>query len=172
MAACAHVWHYKCIRRLLEGPDPMFQCPNCRAYTDLNAEPDDSPDVEDTATATPGKSIDSSVRVGHGSSNDEPGQPEETPASENANMSAIESENAADDELAARTDNLNIREDSINSGERTPNIDIPNAGRIQLNRSAGSSNLGATANGSLEDCPMTPRNDLGPLALDGRAGRP
>ncbi|EFE42375.1 FHA domain protein [Trichophyton verrucosum HKI 0517] len=45
MAACAHVWHYKCIRRLIHSPEyPMFQCPNCRAYTDLNAEVDDSND--------------------------------------------------------------------------------------------------------------------------------
>ncbi|KAJ5757519.1 uncharacterized protein N7511_006213 [Penicillium nucicola] len=48
MAACAHVWHYKCISRLLHSPDyPMFQCPNCRAFTDLSAEVDDSNDVEE-----------------------------------------------------------------------------------------------------------------------------
>lgn len=47
MAACAHVWHYKCIMRLIHTPDyPMFQCPNCRAYTDLSAEVDDSNDFE------------------------------------------------------------------------------------------------------------------------------
>ena len=50
MAACAHVWHYKCISRLLHSPDyPMFQCPNCRAYTDLSAEVDDSNDAEEAA---------------------------------------------------------------------------------------------------------------------------
>lgn len=45
MAACAHVWHYKCVSRLIHTPDyPIFQCPNCRAYTDLSAEVDDSND--------------------------------------------------------------------------------------------------------------------------------
>lgn len=45
MAACAHVWHYKCVSRLIHTPDyPIFQCPNCRAYTDLSAEVDDTND--------------------------------------------------------------------------------------------------------------------------------
>ncbi|KAL2429319.1 E3 ubiquitin-protein ligase DMA2 [Exophiala dermatitidis] len=43
VAPCAHCWHYKCIRPLLEGRNslyPQFQCPNCRAYTDLTADVD------------------------------------------------------------------------------------------------------------------------------------
>lgn len=43
VAPCAHVWHYKCIRPLLEGKNstyPQFQCPNCRAYSDLTADVD------------------------------------------------------------------------------------------------------------------------------------
>ncbi|KAJ9613533.1 hypothetical protein H2200_003475 [Cladophialophora chaetospira] len=43
VAPCAHVWHYKCIRPLLEGKSsvyPQFQCPNCRAYSDLTADVD------------------------------------------------------------------------------------------------------------------------------------
>jgi len=43
VAPCAHVWHYKCIRPMLEGRNsqyPQFQCPNCRAYTDLEADVD------------------------------------------------------------------------------------------------------------------------------------
>ncbi|KIW21570.1 hypothetical protein PV08_02150 [Exophiala spinifera] len=43
VAPCAHVWHYKCIRPLLEGKNstyPQFQCPNCRAYFDLTADVD------------------------------------------------------------------------------------------------------------------------------------
>ena len=48
IAACAHVWHYKCVSPLIHGPEyPMFQCPNCRAYTDLTAEVDDTPDFDD-----------------------------------------------------------------------------------------------------------------------------
>ncbi|KIV93312.1 hypothetical protein PV10_04535 [Exophiala mesophila] len=43
VAPCAHVWHYKCIRPMLEGRNstyPQFQCPNCRAYSDLAADVD------------------------------------------------------------------------------------------------------------------------------------
>ncbi|KAJ9497535.1 hypothetical protein H2202_006959 [Exophiala xenobiotica] len=43
VAPCAHVWHYKCIRPMLEGKNssyPQFQCPNCRAYFDLTADVD------------------------------------------------------------------------------------------------------------------------------------
>lgn len=43
VAPCAHVWHYKCIRPMLEGRNsqyPSFQCPNCRAYSDLEADVD------------------------------------------------------------------------------------------------------------------------------------
>lgn len=47
IAACAHVWHYKCIRRMLMGSSyPQFTCPNCRAITDLEAELDVDDDGE------------------------------------------------------------------------------------------------------------------------------
>jgi pSer/pThr/pTyr-binding forkhead associated (FHA) protein len=39
VAPCSHTWHYKCIRSLLNTPQyPYFQCPNCRASADLEAE--------------------------------------------------------------------------------------------------------------------------------------
>ena len=36
VAPCSHVWHYKCIRNLIRGPE--FLCPNCRLMTDLDAD--------------------------------------------------------------------------------------------------------------------------------------
>ena len=43
MAPCSHVWHYKCIRPILNDHKtwPHFLCPNCRAVTDLEADVDD-----------------------------------------------------------------------------------------------------------------------------------
>ena len=43
MAPCSHVWHYKCIRPILNDHKnfPHFLCPNCRAVTDLEADLDD-----------------------------------------------------------------------------------------------------------------------------------
>jgi len=47
VAPCSHVWHYKCIRPILNGPTwPNFLCPNCRAVADLEADVEE-PDAED-----------------------------------------------------------------------------------------------------------------------------
>lgn len=50
VAPCSHVWHFKCIRALVMPTWPSFQCPNCRAFADLDADveqPDIAPDVFD-----------------------------------------------------------------------------------------------------------------------------
>ena len=43
VAPCSHVWHYKCIRPILNNHQtwPQFLCPNCRAVTDLEADVDE-----------------------------------------------------------------------------------------------------------------------------------
>ncbi|KAI4189898.1 MAG: hypothetical protein L6R41_001158 [Letrouitia leprolyta] len=48
VAPCSHVWHYKCIRPILNDHKtfPSFLCPNCRAVADLEADVDD-PDAMD-----------------------------------------------------------------------------------------------------------------------------
>ncbi|KAI5807042.1 hypothetical protein EDC01DRAFT_10993 [Geopyxis carbonaria] len=38
VAPCSHVWHYKCIRPLIEKDYPSFLCPNCRAMADLDRD--------------------------------------------------------------------------------------------------------------------------------------
>ena len=39
VAPCSHVWHYKCVRNLINGPNwPNFLCPNCRFNADLEAD--------------------------------------------------------------------------------------------------------------------------------------
>ena len=46
VAPCSHVWHYKCIRPILNDHKswPQFLCPNCRAVTDLEADIEDPED--------------------------------------------------------------------------------------------------------------------------------
>jgi E3 ubiquitin-protein ligase DMA1/2 len=45
VAPCSHVWHYKCIRPILNGHTwPNFLCPNCRAVADLEADVDEAAD--------------------------------------------------------------------------------------------------------------------------------
>ncbi|TGZ80566.1 hypothetical protein EX30DRAFT_54633 [Ascodesmis nigricans] len=41
VAPCSHVWHYKCIRPLIEKEYPCFLCPNCRAVADLDRDIDE-----------------------------------------------------------------------------------------------------------------------------------
>ncbi|OJD15040.1 hypothetical protein AJ78_04663 [Emergomyces pasteurianus Ep9510] len=210
MAACAHVWHYKCIRRLIHSPEyPMFQCPNCRAYTDLSAEVDDSNDpFDDEAHGEPPNSRDQPVQ-------DYPNMTmtpnarnstERTVSSSNGNgptaadngrlagavdrMNLEETPLAAPLAVAGATDGLNdsshvntdtnanavttngLREAAHGLGEmisRSPNIDIPPS-----LRASGSRRLQPPWDGGddvFEDTPLTPRNDFGPLAFDGRAGR-
>ena len=39
VAPCSHVWHYKCVRNLIHGPNyPNFLCPNCRFVADLEGD--------------------------------------------------------------------------------------------------------------------------------------
>jgi len=49
VAPCSHVWHYKCIRPILNDHRtwPQFLCPNCRAVADLEADVDDPYDYEE-----------------------------------------------------------------------------------------------------------------------------
>ncbi|KAI4230167.1 MAG: hypothetical protein L6R36_000280 [Xanthoria steineri] len=49
VAPCSHVWHYKCIRPILNDHKtfPSFLCPNCRAVADLDADVDDPDAMND-----------------------------------------------------------------------------------------------------------------------------
>lgn len=38
VAPCSHVWHYKCVKPLLDKEFPAFLCPNCRAIADLDRD--------------------------------------------------------------------------------------------------------------------------------------
>ncbi|KAL2368858.1 hypothetical protein RJ035_000020 [Blastomyces gilchristii] len=233
MAACAHVWHYKCIRRLIHSPEyPMFQCPNCRAYTDLSAEVDDSNDpFEDEAHPEPPKSRDQPAQDYPNSDNNNNnstnpaarnstgertpssapnGQhrpstadqdrlagavdmmnldeaPIATPRAENgttrrvsSNANATANGNVNGDSDMAMTNG--ISEQATNGiGEtlsRSSNIDIPQCLRLvggrrglQPQGDGGGGGGGGGGNDVFEDTPLTPRNDFGPLAFDGRAGR-
>jgi hypothetical protein len=184
MAACAHVWHYKCIRRLIPSADyPMFQCPNCRAWTDLSAEVDDTSELDDE-----GKNGELSEATR------EPGS-EALPRNEETQRNDVSRENPSEDaDLAAMTENMHLQErgtprqesenpdggigtqdEPATSDGRSANIPIPVrlspagtlSGVSQQQRHSGAPAVAET----FEDNPMTPRNDTGPLAFDGRAGR-
>lgn len=211
MAACAHVWHYKCVSRLIHTPDyPMFQCPNCRAYTDLSAEVDDSNDyeeVEQKPTTTPEEKKDSGELGG-----------EQPPAETNSSSSNIPSSNTSSSGsnrssdvprhsedrfstslpmeagLAANIENMrfDLRDEPTEAAEESPRSTDPSLTISTTDRSANSDVPGWQAiartpsavhcqqahlrsdtpvrSDSSDENPLTPLNDSGPLAFDGRAG--
>lgn len=177
MAACAHVWHYKCIRRLIHTPDyPMFQCPNCRAYTDLSAEVDDSNDFEDEErNGEPRERCreDQSATPGVERTATEPIRELQEPNGEQddalaaavqqitlAEANPFQSEPETVDTTPAESFSVIERSDEIPIPAPTPAVSIQSADRPSANLTA-----------PFEDNPMTPRNDSGPLAFDGHAGR-
>ncbi|KAJ9216012.1 hypothetical protein DTO166G4_2256 [Paecilomyces variotii] len=197
MAACAHVWHYKCIRRLIHTPEyPMFQCPNCRAYTDLSAEVDDSNDYdeeeEEAKQNVPVNNEESTPEPDSRNDNNHPGD-----RSEPTENSVQQQGSSTDGELAAMAQNVHLEGQSTpnmeaanghsstttpqdspgNNVERSASIDIP--GLQSLYQSPGGARYRRGQSGAdspvaadtFEDNPLTPRNDSGPLAFDGRAGR-
>ncbi|KAI2060910.1 hypothetical protein LOZ40_006462 [Ophidiomyces ophidiicola] len=240
MAACAHVWHYKCIRRLIHTPEyPMFQCPNCRAYTDLSADVDDSNDLEAdvvaAAAAAPAHSPDlapealtpAPLRLApEPAAAREPPLPEpDAPPNNHHHHHHHQRPDAdADDTQVAQAlhllhiaaDDQQPQQDhqqdgapedysdnptshrptpmpSLDDIPRSRNIDIPRRdaasareeGEVTATTATMTTTvttipparLAVTNTGSpfvlnnFDECPLTPRNDLGPLALDGRAGR-
>ncbi|KAJ5098690.1 E3 ubiquitin-protein ligase DMA2 [Penicillium argentinense] len=200
MAACAHVWHYKCISRLLHSPDyPMFQCPNCRAFTDLSAEVDDTPEYEtESKKAAAAKAGPAPEDETEGPSRSATQTPAEAPATNAAGESSEPQEQsegrAEEGELVTDVENLHLREEQLAEADaesRGSDSPAPNGSNDDLARSATinipgfqptqplnvppgrSSHLRADTpvrSETSDDNPLTPRNDSGPLAFDGRAG--
>jgi hypothetical protein len=190
MAACAHVWHYKCISRLIHSRDyPMFQCPNCRVWTDLNAEVDDTVDLEEeNQTELESKLADAEDGNDTTTTQDDSATAEEQRPSGTGQGQASRDAAEAND-LVAIVENMDLEDRStpMQDGEnpdsgnnstaetgtpsesrgRSANIPIPASSGLRLRPPSPDS----YAPDNFEDNPMTPRNDTGPLALDGRTGR-
>ncbi|OJJ51086.1 hypothetical protein ASPZODRAFT_107322 [Penicilliopsis zonata CBS 506.65] len=190
MAACAHVWHYKCISRLIHTPDyPMFQCPNCRAYTDLSAEVDDTPEFDEKEPMEEQKGVEEHKQEVPGQSEHSAPIPipetiEEVPPLESYQTSAVhesagesgsgtDHHSADEGELAATVDRMDIDQADARSGPTThlPGWQLmtqsvqPAAPPRQTQLRSETPNRSETS----DENPLTPRNDSGPLALDGRA---
>lgn len=196
MAACAHVWHYKCISRLIHSPDyPMFQCPNCRAFTDLSAEVDDTNDFEGD-----GEKDTKEPAVAESTQEDPPQTQESTngPTANSAGETQDQQENHHSDEpsLVDDVENLHIDDEqqagAASEDTRSSDSPAPNTSQDDLARSATNipgwqptqplsvpsshqSHLRTDTpvrSETSDENPLTPRNDSGPLAFDGRAGMP
>ncbi|KAL4954672.1 hypothetical protein BDW69DRAFT_137545 [Aspergillus filifer] len=191
MAACAHVWHYKCVSRLIHTPDyPMFQCPNCRAYTDLSAEVDDSNDFEADTEQKEEDKEETTNGLTNGTTNGVRSATCSPQLGTSCTSNATHSEGRQTPELPAdslvdQVENIRLAdnhpaetasETSLTSVP-TPSTDLEVPGFQSLARAptiaARQAELRVDTpnrSDSSDENPLTPRNDSGPLAFDGRAG--
>lgn len=159
----------------------MFQCPNCRAFTDLSAEVDDSNDVEEKQEK---ESTEEQP------SNDSREQAEmQAPSAVETNITEglhEQLDDLAEENLANDVDNLHLQDDQHTDDTRSSASPAPNSSTDDLVRSATINVPGWQSTQPLsvpsrqsqlrsdtptsDDNPLTPRNDSGPLAFDGRAG--
>jgi hypothetical protein len=185
MAACAHVWHYKCISRLIHSPDyPMFQCPNCRAFTDLSAEVDDSneadekreKEAEDKPSSHSGEPETEATSIVETGNTDDLHEhladlPEEAMLANNVeNLHLEDDDQHTDDALSIASPVLSSSNDDL---ARSASVNLPGWQPSQpLSVPAGRPPHLRSDTPTSDDNPLTPRNDSGPLAFDGRAGMP
>ncbi|KAL5384504.1 hypothetical protein DPSP01_005302 [Paraphaeosphaeria sporulosa] len=188
VAPCSHVWHYKCIRPILNGPTyPNFLCPNCRAVTDLEADVDDPVDFDEWEEE-PAQENGEVKTNGASSQEDRHVTPK---ASTNA-LNALAGSHISFGDLEAAISNISIS-DSVtrvtsestvdpSTPQRSPapfasssvtqpvaiNVIAANesVGLTPLQNRSSNSSDGLSPNGAPEG-PMTPRNDAGPFVLDG-----
>lgn len=167
----------------------MFQCPNCRAWTDLSAEVDDTIEFEDespeegNSDSALNASDDTTSETNAANNDTATGATGEQPQSNTQSNETTTDDN----ELATAAGNLRLGEEGstplqdtdnpdgtvngpVSDGGQSANIPIPGGSSSRTNHSDPRSGTPANPE-TFEDDPMTPRNDSGSLALDGRAGR-
>jgi hypothetical protein len=187
------VWHYKCIRPILNGPTyPNFLCPNCRAVTDLEADVDDPVDFEEWEEEVVQENGE--VKTNGASSGEDR---HITPKASTNGLNTLSGEEWARNshisfgDLETAISNITMSDAATQiSNESTVDPSTPQRSPapfasssitqpvsinvIAANESVGltplqnrsSSSEGLSPNGAPEG-PMTPRNDAGPFVLDG-----
>lgn len=198
IAACAHVWHYKCIRRMLMGSSyPQFTCPNCRAITDLEAELE-AEDVEeweqtvDEAARPVGNLVSTHTQLGPPF----PAQQDTVHAGGAAiaydevgevDLGNIQFEGHGDPIATPPLNTSGLLARRQTSHGTNASQGTPVTGMMEMPGSSTGGQLGnlvtnqvpgtlATAIPTAADViggegPLTPRNDAGPFVFDGSGGR-
>jgi pSer/pThr/pTyr-binding forkhead associated (FHA) protein len=188
VAPCSHVWHYKCIRPILNGPTwPNFLCPNCRAVADLEEDVEDMGDFGDWEG-------DEEVANGDTTTHADAEQADRhvTPRASVAPMNTSEATNFDLGDLGQHMTNMSLNgTESTNGTTQQPLPETPDrqitppsssvTQPVNINVSGANEYTGlcpvypTTSDGLAPDRvhegPMTPRNDIGPFVLDGSAGR-
>lgn len=192
VAPCAHVWHYKCIRPMLEGRNsqyPQFQCPNCRAYTDLEADVDVDMEEwaeEESADQDKDLDIDQSDRPGNqtnpdaipagsgvgsvarnGDANGEDTQIVDAPPALQNNLSTSSLLSRRQDRSSSSENNLSPSMNGIPIPAPPTQTEMENH-LAQQRTHTESPNAEQIIAG---EGPLTPRNNAGPFVFDGSGSR-
>ncbi|EXJ63339.1 uncharacterized protein A1O5_11660 [Cladophialophora psammophila CBS 110553] len=170
VAPCAHVWHYKCIRPLLEGKNsvyPQFQCPNCRAYSDLTADVDlaqsdidewlENTDDQENQTAEAG--TEAAIEANHSSDAKTNGQVTGEPESASAAV-PNPSVNGDDVQVERPSDHppVTISQSEINGDENTSPASARASGLLARRQATNLRSSELSMNGSI-DMPEQPVED-------------
>ena len=177
MAPCSHVWHYKCIRPILNDHKtwPQFLCPNCRAVTDLEADVDELNDSQwDELEENAGLGPDGEEMLHHTNSNQSQPVDQELMEVLSANAGRLSVDNRA---------TMVGPSEQMNPPQRSSMVmDLGNC-ESASNRHSSSSEDGSLPERQTtpkptmsvamlhHEGPLTPRNDAGPFVFDGSAGR-
>ncbi|KAK5939251.1 hypothetical protein PMZ80_008554 [Knufia obscura] len=192
VAPCAHVWHYKCIRPMLEGRNsqyPQFQCPNCRAYTDLEADVDVDMEEwaeEESADQDKDLNIDQADRPGseanpeiipddadssqldtNGHADGEDTQIVDAPSAPQNNHSSSSLLSRRQDRISPPDDNMPPPMNGIPMPARPTETEMHNH-LAQQRTQTESPNAEQIIAG---EGPLTPRNNAGPFVFDGSGSR-
>ncbi|UPX15088.1 uncharacterized protein EKO05_0005551 [Ascochyta rabiei] len=180
VAPCSHVWHYKCIRPILNGPTwPNFLCPNCRAVADLEADVDDPAELEDWDDDDAQENGDAAPDA-ENPAEDRHVTPRASAVPLNGSAAEPGATDLADLQHAITSIHINDTANPQTPFRRLEPLSASVTQPVSIDRGPGSFNglspLYLTAHDGLapdraHDGPMTPRNDAGPFVLDGSAGR-
>ncbi|KAF8465327.1 hypothetical protein BDZ91DRAFT_659503 [Kalaharituber pfeilii] len=187
VAPCSHVWHYKCIRPLVDKGYPVFLCPNCRAIADLERDIDEDevlPYIESTRqeeqVAAAENQPTEEVERPEANDPDVDGDVAESAVGDASTEVGVRGSgdepnglgegeglersnspqhttNGRRDQQGSQTDN-----ESLESGSSSDNL----YGRSREDVSDSSLII---TNGNGSGGPMTPRNDIGPFVFVGAA---
>ncbi|KAL9065797.1 MAG: hypothetical protein Q9157_007358 [Trypethelium eluteriae] len=165
---------------------PQFQCPNCRAMADLEADVDDPlSDFEEEWEEAPAETQEKEAVTGAMSSVAEHPIIHANGDTDEDGTSGVEGDDHT--ALPSQLENPSPRFDNNPTDpDSDSSLRVPRAAPVPI---GGSSSISAGLNGQLSppgsatqfaltraetaasDGPMTPRNDAGPFILDGSAGR-
>lgn len=191
VAPCSHVWHYKCIRPLVEKEYPTFLCPNCRAIADLERDIEDDElgegwevfdDEQNGEELVPAITASTDAEeVAEEPAYDAPGELLERILEQPTTPTDIahplidqqSSELVLDSVPIITTSPVEIRQTSSSRmtgswrrrNERVRDLDLQQEGGGAEECGSGSSSSTGGEGGN--EGPMTPMNDAGPFVFDG-----